>query len=259
MQPLKGRVAIVTGASRSKGIGTAICHELAEAGADIFFTHFSPYDQSSGNGYEVHWPDQLTKELQAKGVRAEHMHLDLGEEDGPERLLCEVEGRLGVASVLVHNATYQTSTDFRTLDVETLDTYYKINNRGPILLSTAFAGRFEKTFSKEHGGRIIHLVSGGPDPNNLAYIATKGTIKALTYPLAVGLAPLGINVNSVDPGPTDSGWIDEGLKEQFLPLFPKGRIGVPQDAAKLVRFLASADADWITGQTIESNGGFLGK
>lgn len=117
---------------------------------------------------------------------------------------------------------------------------------------------YEKTFH-EVGGSVVFLVSGGPDPNHLAYIATKGALKAITPPLATGLGPTGINVNAVDPGPTDTGWMDRETKEGLLPLFPKGRLGTADDAAKLIRFLVSPDASWVTGQVIHSDGGFLGR
>ena len=137
--------------------------------------------------------------------------------------------------------------------------HYSVNNCGTILLSTEFAKRFEKAFPEKKGGRIINLVSGGPDPDNLAYIATKGAIIAITEPLSVGLAPVGITVNSVNPGPTDTGWMDDETKKRLAPLFPMGRFGTPEDAARLIRFLASDDAGWITGQLIRSEGGFLEK
>src|SRR5690606_9401883 len=164
-----------------------------------------------------------------------------------------------VACVLINNATYEKSADFRTLTAEVLDRHYQVNNSGPILLSTEFAKRFEKAFPGKTGGRIINLVSKGPDPNNLAYIATKGTIIALTEPLSVGLAPIGITVNSIDPGPTDSGWMDKETKESLSRLFPTGNVGNPDDAARLVKFLASDESAWITGQVIKSEGGFVGK
>ncbi|SIS68399.1 3-oxoacyl-[acyl-carrier protein] reductase [Virgibacillus pantothenticus] len=82
---------------------------------------------------------------------------------------------------------------------------------------------------------------------------------AATEPLSVALAPIGITVNSIDPGPTDTGWMNEEIKSNLLPLFPSGRLGRPEDAAKLITFLASDDSYWITGQTIRSEGGFLGK
>lgn len=109
------------------------------------------------------------------------------------------------------------------------------------------------------GGRIINLTSGqgkGPMPGNLAYAATKGAISFFTESLAAELAPLHITVNAVDPGPTDSGWMSDDVKNELLPQFPMGRIGLPEDAARLIAFLASDDSQWITGEIIHSRGGF---
>ncbi|SIR48208.1 SDR family oxidoreductase [Halanaerobium kushneri] len=112
---------------------------------------------------------------------------------------------------------------------------------------------------KERGGRIINLSSGqfkGPMENEMAYAATKGAVDALTISLAAELAPKGITVNAVNPGPTDTGWMGQELKEELLKKFPQGRIGQPEDTARLVSFLASKDAEWITGEIINSEGGF---
>ena len=92
-------------------------------------------------------------------------------------------------------------------------------------------------------------------PGELAYAASKGAIEALTTTFAVELAPLGITVNAVDPGITDTGWIDNDLRAMLLARAPFGRIGMPEDAARLILFLASAQASWITGQIIRSRGG----
>ena len=103
------------------------------------------------------------------------------------------------------------------------------------------------------------MVSGqdkGPMPGELAYVATKGAISAFTVSLAAEVASLGITVNAVDPGPTDSGWMTREVKDFLLPKFPMGRIGQPEDVARVVAFLASEDAQWITGQIIHSDGGF---
>ncbi|TYS13789.1 SDR family oxidoreductase [Rossellomorea vietnamensis] len=259
MTGLKGKTAIITGASRSKGIGAAICRSLAEAGADIFFTHWSPFDEEAGNGEEPHFPESFKKELQSLGVRAAHMQADLSKEETPKLIIDKAEEILGTPSILINNATYEFHADFRTLNREILDKHYKVNNSGTILLSVEFAKRFEAAFPESKDGRIIHIVSKGPDPNNLAYIATKGMLIGITEPLSVALAPVGITVNAIDPGPTDSGWMNEEIKNQLLPLFPAGRLGVPDDAAKLIRFLVSSDGGWITGQTIKSEGGFIGK
>jgi 3-oxoacyl-[acyl-carrier protein] reductase len=93
-------------------------------------------------------------------------------------------------------------------------------------------------------------------PEELAYAATKGAVEAFTVSLAAGVAAKGITVNAVDPGPTDTGWMTPDLQAFLLPRFPRGRIGTPDDAARLIAFLASEAAEWITGQVVHSNGGF---
>jgi 3-oxoacyl-[acyl-carrier protein] reductase len=92
-------------------------------------------------------------------------------------------------------------------------------------------------------------------PGELAYVATKGAVEAFTCSLSAEVASLGITVNAVDPGITDTGWIDPAQKAKWQTEAPMGRVGLPDDAARLIRFLASADAGWITGQVIHSRGG----
>jgi|SRR5699024_2037290 len=259
MEALKGKIAIVTGASRSQGIGSTICLMLAKAGADIFFTHWSDYDENEGVGIEKGYPVVLQEKIKDLRVRCHHMAVDLSKPEAPTNILNRVEETLGTASILINNATYEKSADFRTINAEILDKHYRINNSGTILLSTEFAKRFEGAFPNKGGGRIINLVSKGPNPNNLAYIASKGTLIAITEPLSVGLAPIGITVNSVDPGPTDTGWMDKETKGSLSELFPTGRVGMPDDVAKLIKFLASDESEWITGQLIKSEGGFMGR
>lgn len=259
MFSLKNKVAIITGASRSTGIGTAICRSLASLGADIFFTHWHTFDETEGNGGERDWPEQFCKELEYLGVRVAHMEADLANPEMPARIMDQVEQSLGHASILINNATYCAPSNYQSLNIDLLDQHYHVNNRGTILLSTEFARRFEQHQPKGTPGRIIFMVSKGPDPDNLAYILTKGALIGLIEPLSVGLAPLHITVNGFDPGPTDSGWITEEMKEHFLPMFPMGRIGLPEDAAKGISFLVSDESQWITGQVIKSEGGFLGK
>jgi 3-oxoacyl-[acyl-carrier protein] reductase len=93
-------------------------------------------------------------------------------------------------------------------------------------------------------------------PGELAYIATKGAIEAFTVTLSAEIASRGITVNAVDPGPTDTGWMTEDIKRELLSRSPLGRLGGPQDTARLIAFLASDAAEWITGQVIHSRGGF---
>lgn len=257
MKRLVDQIAIVTGASRINGIGTAICRELAQEGADVFFTHWSKYDRQMQyfTDEDSEWAHHLMVEIRAAGVRCESMELDLSQQDAAKILLNEVRNKLGSPSILVNNATHSVDVDFRSMTAQVLDAHYHVNVRGACLLSVEFARQIEG----EHGGRIINMVSGqdkSPEPGNLAYVLTKGAVSTFTKSVALELAPLRITVNAVDPGPTDSGWMDPQLKESLLPHFPMGRIGQPSDAAKLIAFLASDEAEWITGQIIHSDGGF---
>lgn len=254
---LANKIAIVTGASRVNGIGTAICRELAQEGADVFFTHWSRYDRQMEYfiGDDSEWSQHLMKEIRSVGVRCESMELDLSKPDAPRILLDVVHEKLGSPSILVNNATHSVDVDFRSMNAEILDAHYSVNVRGTCLLSVEFARQIEG----KHGGRIINMVSGqdkSPEPGNLAYVSTKGAVSTFTKSVALELARLKITVNAVDPGPTDSGWMSNELKEALLPHFPTGRIGEPRDAAKLIAFLASDEAEWITGQIIHSDGGF---
>ena len=256
MEGLRGRVALVTGASRRRSIGAAICRALAAEGADVFFTYWLPFDRTQPVGDDPEAPPALLGELRGMGVRAEAMEVDLSLPDSPERLLDAVAGGLGPPSVLVNNAAYSARDGFERFDAETLDAHYAVNLRATALLSVEFARRHRG----EQGGRIINLTSGqslGPMPGELAYAATKGGIEAFTVTLAAEMGQRGITVNAVNPGPTDTGWMTEELRRELSTRFSAGRVGEPEDAARLVAFLAGDEARWITGQIIHSEGGFL--
>jgi len=251
---LHERIAIVTGASRRRGIGAAVCRALAANGANIFFTHWRSFDSTLPEGADEDGPTRLQNELQEQGVRCESLEIDLSKIDAPKLILDEAEKKLGLPSILVNNAAYSTRDGFEVLDAATLDAHYAVNMRGTFLLTVEFARRL----SGKSGGRIINLTSGqsvAPMPGELAYVATKGAIEAFTVSLSAELAAYGITVNAVDPGATDSGWMTETIRQELLPRFPTGRIGQPEDAARLIAFLASDEAAWITGQVIHSRGG----
>lgn len=198
------------------------------------------------------------KEIQDLGVACEYVEVDFRQPDACTRVLNGVENSLGLPDVLINNAAHSVVDGYKRLNANMLDEHYAVNMRTPMMLSVEFARRFEASTSA--AGRIINITSGqnlGPMVDELAYGATKGAISAFTSSLSAELAPLGITVNAVNPGPTDTGWMTGELKKELLPKFKMGRIGRPKDAAHLIVFLASEEAEWITGQIIHSEGGFL--
>src|SRR3954454_4286383 len=180
---LHGRVAIVTGASRRRGIGAAICRALAEQGADIFFTHWGRYDVAMDLAEDGDGPDGLRATLLALGVRCTDLEVDLADPEGPARILAAVTARLGAPTILVNNATHSTTDGYEALDAATLDAHYAVNVRAPALLSAELARRHQRGAP----GRIVNVLSGqflGPMPGELAYTASKGALQALTVQFA---------------------------------------------------------------------------
>ena len=253
---LSGRVAVVTGVGRRRGIGSAVCRALAARGADVALSYWKAYDRGMPWDPDEEEPRRLVEELGGGDVRAAAVEVDLSLAGSPKELLDAVDERLGVPSILVNVAAHSTRDGYERLDAETIDDHHAVNVRAMALLSVLFARRYPGG----PGGRIVNFSSGqslGPMQDELAYGMTKGAIEAFTRSLAASVGHKGITVNAVNPGPTDTGWIPEELGRKLLPKFPAGRIGQPEDAARLVAFLAGDEAAWITGQTIHSEGGFV--
>lgn len=252
---MKRRIAIVTGASRLKGIGKAICIELAKKNIDIFFTYWTNYDNEMPWKVNTNEPQLIKKEILDYGVNCASLELDLTKANATESLLTEVEQTLGHPSILVNNATYSTSTDIDNFTALDLDKHYNLNVKATTLLTIAFIRRFKHS----KGGRIINITSGqslGEMSNEIAYAITKGAIETLTKTISQKIAAQGITINAVNPGPTDTGWMDEQLYADLKKRFPMNRVGQPNDAARLISFLCSEEGEWITGQIIHSEGGF---
>jgi 3-oxoacyl-[acyl-carrier protein] reductase len=254
----QSKVALVTGASRKAGIGAAIARELARDGGNIFITYYRPYDHEAGLARDPDEPQSLLAELRDMGRRADGLELDLSNPQAPKHLFDHVEATVGPVTILVNNATYSVRDGIENLNADRLDKHYAINVRAVALLCAEFVRRYKQNLSPGLYGRIINLSSGqglNPMSGELAYAATKGAVEAFSRSLSAEVGRLGITVNAVDPGATDTGWISSELKEKWEAESPMGRIGVPEDAARLIRFLASAEAEWITGQIIHSRGG----
>lgn len=136
-----------------------------------------------------------------------------------------------------------------------LDQHWTVDARAPILLAQAFAGHHDE----DRAASIVFLTSGqglGPMPGEIAYAAAKAAIAGVTTTLADQLADLGIRVNTVNPGPVDTGYLTNDVWRTIKPMFPLGRFGTPDDPAWLITWLTTDEAAWITGQIINTEGGF---
>jgi 3-oxoacyl-[acyl-carrier protein] reductase len=255
IQSLSGRVALVTGVSRRVGIGFAIARRLAAAGASVFIQHYTPYDAGQPWGADADGIEARLRELRETGGHVEHFSADFRQPDAPGAVMAAAVSVFGHVDVLVCNHAYSTMGDLEAVTAEQIDTHMTVNVRASLLLAQAFAAQHDDA---RPGGRVILMTSGqhlSPMPGELAYVASKGALHQLTLSLSAHLAPRGITVNTVNPGATDTGYADAALYEMVRAANPRGRWGMPDDAARLVAWLATDDAEWITGQVINSTGG----
>ena len=251
---LSGKVALVTGVSRNIGIGAAISRYLAASGVNIFTTYYRPFDELMPWGSNSNEAEEIIESLKLQGVEVAGIEANLAEIETVKILFDRVEKNLGKVDILINNAAHDQQADIYSLSPELLDTHYAVNIRGTTLLCAEFA----KRYNGKEGGRIINLNSGqtlAPMPESLPYAITKGAVEALTISLSASLASKNITVNAVDPGATDTGWMSNEFRSNLEEKAPLGRVGRPEDAAKIVLFLASAQGQWITGQIIRSRGG----
>lgn len=254
--PLHGRVALVTGVSRRIAIGAAIARRLAGDGAAVVLHSWSPHDAEQPWGADPGGADAVLAEIRDAGGRAEHVAADLADPDAPARLLEHAHRAFGHVDVLVANHARSSAQGLEQLTAAEIDLSYAVNTRATLLLAQAFAAQHNDDRS---GGRILLFTSGqyhGAMPAELPYIASKGALHQLTRSLATHLMPRGITVNCIDPGPNDTGYADAATKAAVTAANPGRRWSTPTDTARLVAWSASDEADWITGQTIASDGGW---
>jgi 3-oxoacyl-[acyl-carrier protein] reductase len=254
MSSLTGRVVLITGASRRIAIGAAIARRAAADGAALLLHSWSPYDAEQPWGGDD--PRALVDELRATGARVEHVSADLADPGAPGALVTAARDAFGHLDVVVANHARGVSQSLETVTADELDLAFAVNTRATLLLAKEFAAQHDDT---RPGGRILYFTSGqyhGAQPDELPYIASKAALHELTHSLAVHLIPRGITVNCVNPGPNATGWADEATYEAVKEQSPGGRWSTPQDAAKLVAWLLSDEAAWVTGQTIASDGGW---
>ncbi len=260
-RPLAGRVAIVTGVSRRVGIGLAVARRLAALGAGLFVTSWAAHDREQPWGADPGGVAAVLAELGSGDAsspaagRVGHLEADFLDPGAPDRVMAAAVEAFGHVDILVCNHARSSLGGLGQLTAAELDATFAVNTRAVLLLVQAFAAQHDG----RPGGRVVLFTSGqhlGPMPGELAYAASKGALVAVTASLADTLADRGVTVNTINPGPTDTGYVDQATRERVATMFPAGRWGAPDDAARLVAWLCTDDAAWVTGQVVNSEGGF---
>lgn len=248
MNQLEGKVAIVTGVSRKKGIGFAIAKAFAEKGANLFLAYYRPYDTEIHNEDNPQEIEELVAEIKKEGIQVEAVEIDLSLPESPKTLVDKVIERFGRVDILINNACYSGRDTLETLNTNSLDKHYAINVRATLLLTAEFSKQF-----RGDKGSVISMTSGqgvGPMATEIAYASTKGAIDAFTLSASPELARKNIKIYALDPGPVDTGWMSEELKAEVAKTSTRERITEPKDVAQEILSILSGEEGIQSGQVI---------
>lgn len=252
------RVAVVTGVSRRQGIGFAVARRLLAGGDRVLIHSWSPHDAAQPWGADAGGSERVLGELGGAGDRLAHVEADLADPAAPAAVIDRAVERFGAVDVLVANHAHASPVALADVTAAQLDRAWAVNARAVILLVQAYAAR-RPSDRDARTGRIVLFTSGqhlAPMAGELPYAVTKGAVHQMTRTLADALADDGVTVNAINPGPTDTGWPNDELRERLRGDFPAGRWGRPEDIAAVVAWLCSAESGWVTGQVIDAEGGF---
>ncbi|UYZ33826.1 SDR family oxidoreductase [Clostridium beijerinckii] len=246
MRNLEGKVAIITGASR--GIGSAIARQLSELGAKVVVNY-------SNNAVKA---EEVVEEITKSGEQAVAIKADVSNIKDVERLFSETITKFGKVDILVNNAGVILYKLLSDVTEEEFDKLFNINVKG-----TYFACQ-QAMKHMEDNGRIINFstsVVGSMFPTYSVYAATKGAVEQITRQLAKEFGPKKNTINAVAPGPINTELFNVGKTDEQIEAIRQmnsfGRIGEPDDVANAIEFLVSDKAQWITGQTLRINGGYV--
>ena len=243
-------VALVTGAGRLASIGAGIARQLAAEGWDLVLAYWQDYDARMPWGTEPDDVVRLTAELEAIGARVHTLPADLEDPATAEKLVADAVQLAGPLHGMVLSHAESVDSGILDTSLESFERHFAVNTRASWQLIAAFARQ-----ATDDGGAIVALTSDHT-AFNLPYGASKGALDRIVIAAARELGPLGISANVLNPGPVDTGWMDDAVRSAVLSRQPTGRLGTPADVAGTVAFLLSPAGRWVSGQLIKADGGF---
>lgn len=215
-------LALVTGAARADSIAAGIVPRLR------------------ADGWEVATSDLAEADYPC----------DLSTHHGPGELIETVRRERGPIGALILSHAHDVVSGILDTTAESFDAHVAVNARASLLLIAAFARQVPV-----EGGAVVALTSDHTT-GNLPYGASKGALDRIVISAARELGSRRISANVVNPGPIDTGWIDDDLRAELVPAHPLGRLGTPKDIAAVVSFLVSEEGRWVSGQLLHTDGGF---
>lgn len=246
---LKDKVTIVTGAAQ--GIGFACAERFTKEGASVFLADVN-----------VEKGEAAAEKLRSEGGDARFVVCDVGDKAQVDALIGEAISRYGRLDVMISNAAILHVASILEIEEEDFDRVLRVNLKGFFLTGQAAARQMEK----QRSGVIINMSSIQAvitNPNLLSYSVCKGGVKQLTVSMALALSDKGVRVNAIAPGSIATNMVktltvDEAARRMIMSRTPMGRLGEPEEIASVAAFLASDQASYITGETINVDGGRLG-
>lgn len=259
---LGDKVVLITGANHGIGAATSKAFAAEGAAVAIHFLEAPPTDRAD-EGYRILHvikgraaADELVSHIREQGGCAMAIAGDLSDPATIPTLFDRAEETYGRVDVLVNNAAHCEDPDtIFTTSAGSIDRTFAVNTRATVLMMAEFVRRYEKRGG--NWGRIINLSTDAAQTfaGQISYGGSKAATEAFTRSVAIEVGPLGITVNTVAPGPVQTGWMTPDREEAEQRVIPLGRVGRPEDIADAVVFLASDQARWLTGQVIKVSGG----